>query len=554
MNRNTPAFGEIDTINTPRSTWNRSWGHKTTFNAGKLIPILFDEDIIPGTTIKHKTKMVIRLTTPKYPTMDNLVFDWYAFRAPKFWYWEHFKEQFGENNLTPWTQTVEYTTPQINVTTAYGPNDVASYMGIPQNITGFQYDRLGLNFYCDIWNNWFRSQALQAPIIIDKGDNTLTSDGTINTGYGLLPVCRKFDLFSACLPEPQKSPTGAVSMPLGTQAPIYGDGKSLSLQATNDIFQIVGGTNSTSNGTLNVSASNISQSNVGVSLAHGSLSGSTALGVITKDKALTRNESSGIYADLTQATASSINALRLAVATQRIFEADARFGSIYRQSLLQYGVFAGSMETLVPEYIGGSSEAINIISSIQTSATSTTPLGETGAYSVTASVNVDFTKSFTTHDMLMIVGCVRVDQHTYQQGLPRQFTRLRRLEHFNPKLSFIGNQPVYNYQIYCTGTTTDNQVFGYQEAWEEYMYKISRVSGMMNSAYSAPIDSWHFGDNYANLPILGATWIEEPITNIDRCLTVSSAVTNQFWADFWFEQTVSAPIPRNRVPGLIDHY
>lgn len=550
MNRNTPAFGEIDTIKTPRSKWDRAWGHKTTFNAGKLIPILFDEDIIPGTTIKHKTKMVIRLTTPKYPTMDNLVFDWYAFRAPKFWYWEHFKEQFGENNLTPWKQQIEYTTPQINVTTPYGPNDVANYMGVPQNVTGIKYDRLGLNFYCDIWNNWFRSQALQAPIIIDKGDNTLTSDGTINTGYGLLPVCRKFDLFSACLPEPQKSPTGAVSMPLGTQAPIYGSGNGLSL-TNGTVKGTLGATTGTTPQHFSISAQPAGTA-VGASNSSQVTPGSTILGIQTKTQL--NGADSGLYADLTQATAASINALRLAVATQRIFEADARFGSIYRQSLLQYGVFAGSMETLVPEYIGGSSEAINIISSIQTSATSTTPLGETGAYSVTATINIDFTKSFTTHDMLMIVGCVRVDQHTYQQGLPRQFTRLRRLDHFNPKLSFIGNQPVYNYQIYCTGTSTDDQIFGYQEAWEEYIYKISRVSGMMNSACSAPIDSWHFGDNYGNLPILGASWIEEPITNIDRCLTVSSAVTNQFWADFWFEQTVSAPIPRHRIPGFMDHY
>lgn len=545
MSRNTPAFGEIDTIETPRTTWHRNWGHKTTFNAGVLFPILFDEDIIPGTTIKHKTKMVIRLTTPKYPTMDNLVFDWYAFRAPKFWYWQHFKEQFGENNLTPWTQTTEYTTPQINVTTAYGPNDLATYMGIPQGTTGIKYDRLGINFYCDIWNNWFRSQALQAPIIIDKGDNTLTSDGTINTGYGLLPVCRKFDYFSACLPQPEKGISGAVTMPLGTQAPVYGNSRGIMV----------------SDGTQNMYLYNAVTNGIHASidstiLHRGDAVSSTAPSNYNKVLAFANNTpgNNALYADLSQATAATVNALRLSIATQRIFEADARFGSIYRQSLLQYGVFAGSMETLVPEYLGGSSEPINIISAIQNSATSTTPLGETGAYSVTASANIDFTKSFTTHDMLMIVGCVRVEQHTYQQGLARQFTRLRRLDHYNPKLAHIGNQPVYNYEIYATGTSTDDQVFGYKEAWEEYMYKPSRVSGMMNSNYSAPIDSWHFGDNYANLPVLGSTWIEEPITNIDRCLTVGSTATNQFWGDFWFEQTISAPIPRNRVPGLMDHF
>lgn len=548
MDRNTMTFGESDMIDVPRSSWDRTFTHKTTFNAGDLVPIYFNEDIIPGTTITNKTSMVVRMQTPIYPIMDNLYLDYFWFRAPKYYYWEHFKNQMGQNDLGAWSQTIEYTTPTIKVTTAYGPNDLASYLGVPNGITGFEYDRLGISLYCGLWNNWFRSQVLQAPIILDKTDSDLTSDGTINTGYGLLPVCKTHDSFTSLLIEPERSlpgQSGGVTLPLGTSAPVVGNGQA---------FGITDGTNTKY---LGYSSSGLvtgtgADTTVGASLTGSALTTNKMLGVATSN--------SGMIADLTQATAASLNALFLATATQRLLYQDAVYGTIYRDILRGYGVLASSQDTMIEEYLGGSRVPINIETVLQNSeTTSASPLGETGAYSVTVNTDTDFTKSFTTHDMLICVACVRIAQHTYQQGLNRMFSRMRRLDHYHPTLAHIANQPKYNREIFlqsdsvvnANGTPINDDVFGYQEAWQEYLIMPNRISGEMLSQYAQSLDAWHFGDDYSSLPVLDEDWIVEDKTLIDRTLAVQSTEANQFFGDFYFEQHVVAPIPLARTPGLI---
>lgn len=552
MNRNTNAYSTVDSVEIPRSHWTRKHTHITTFNAGKLVPIYFNEDIIPGTTIKMKSSYVVRLQTPLNPTMDNLIIDTWWFRAPKWWYWTHFKEQFGENKLGAWAQTIQYNTPQIQVaTTAYGPNDLANYLGIPQGITGFTYDRMGINFYCDIWNCWFRSQPLQAPIQYDTSDNNSTSDGTILTGYGLLPVNRTFDYFSSGLPEPERplpGYAGGVTLPLGISAPVR-------TQQTDTIS----GQQYTMH-FLKADGSAVSTAGVLAQTANG------ALGTYASPSpsgTYTGLYPSNLYADLTQATAATINALRLSFAIQRIMERSAIYGNMYRDVLRHWGSVASSMDTMIPEYLGGNREYVNIETVLQNSETTTaSPLGDTGAFSVTTSTNIDFTKSFTMHDMLIGLMAVRVEEHKYSQGLPRQFKRDKCLDHYWPELSHIGNQPVYNYEIYAqadtvvdsNGNPVNNGVFNYKEAWQEYIVTQNRASGEMNPVYSQTLAYWHYGDKDSTLPVFGDTWMQEPIYNIDRTLAVTSSEANQFFGDFYFEEEVSAPIPLNRMPGLIDHY
>ncbi|QCS36099.1 major capsid protein [Capybara microvirus Cap1_SP_124] len=560
MSRNELAYEVLDTIDTPRSTWQRNFTHKTSFNAGKLIPFYIDTDIIPGTTIKNKTSIVIRMSTPIAPVMDNLYLDTYYFKCSKFWYWEHFRAQMGENNQSAWTQTIEYIEPQIKMLSMeYGANDVACYMGMPINVANLEWSKLPVQAYIDIWNNWFRDENLQAPITLDKTDADLTADATINTGFGLLPVCKFHDYFTSLLPQPQKGE--AVTMPLGLTAPVtgtvIGNGKTLGLwngTTTAGIRQGIGvsGDNySNGIGIASYNSSNLPYNTSGVS----SLNNTAGLGVTTNPDKSGLKIASNAVADLTSATAATFNALRLAGATQRILEKDARFGTRYPEFLKgQYGVTAADECLLIPEYLGGKRIPINIEQVCQTSSTdSTSPLGETGAMSVTADINEDFTKSFTKHDFLIGVCCVRAE-HTYQQGIPLQFKRKRRLDTYHPSLAHIGNQPVYNFEIFAQGNSTDDEVMGYKEAWQEYLYKPNRISGQMLSTYTQSLDVWHYGDDYVNLPVLSSEWIVEPTEYIDRTLAVSSSVSNQFWADIYIEQIVSAPIPINRVPGLIDHY
>lgn len=533
MDRNTEnAYGVLDTIETPRSVWNRKFNHKTSFNAGYLIPFYMNMDIIPGTTIKNTTSIVIRMSTPMFPIMDNLYLDTYYFKCSKFWYWEHFRAMLGENDRGAWAQTIEYTEPKI-ITQSSRPstiNDTMTYIGVPLGIANLSYSKMAINAIIDIWNNWFRDQNLQSPIVFDKTDANLNVDGTINTGCGLLPVAKFHDYFTSALPEPQKGT--AISSPLGTTAPVTIQENGNILWHGASINEIGMAANRDNDGNQIFFANKPGN---GENLAY--------------QQGLT-----GI-ADLTQATAATINALRLAFATQRILEKDARYGTRYREILKgHFGVTASDEALLVPEYLGGKRIPINIETVLQNSSTDTTsPLGQTGAFSVTADVNEDFTKSFTKDDMLIGVMCVRAD-HSYQQGLPRQLTRTRRLDRYWPSLAHIGNQPIYNYEIYAQGNTTDNEVFGYKEAWQEYLYHNNRISGALLSTYNQSLDAWHFGDDYSSLPVLSDEWIREPQAFIDRTLAVQSDTQHQFIADILVQQTVAAPIPLNRVPGLIDHF
>lgn len=547
MDRNEEnKYGIVDEINKPRSTWTRNYTHKTSFNAGKLVPFLLDMDIIPGTTIKNQTSVIVRMSTPLFPTMDNLYLDTYYFKCSKFWYWEHWRRMMGENDYGAWAQTIEYTEPKIKTTSTYptSVNDLATYLGVRMGVANLKYSKIAVNAYIDIWNQWFRDQNLQAPIIFDKTDADLNADNTINTGFGLLPVQKFHDYFTSCLPEPQKG--SAITTPLGVSAPVYTSGTDNLYPTSYGLrFRRADGNNMTA-GKYNI----FGTVDTG-DLAHAK----GVIGTTSVTQTAYAVTPSNLYADLSQATASTINALRLSFATQRILERDSMCGTRYVELLdAHFGSKPSDESVMRPEYLGGKRIPINIETVLQNSSTdATSPLGQTGAFSVTIDTNEDFTKSFSKDDILMGVMCIRAD-HTYQQGLPRQLTRTRRLDRYWPELSHIGNQPVYNYEIYATGTSTDDEVFGYKEAWQEYMYYINRISGELLSDYATSLDTWHYGDDYTSLPILADAWIKEPTTFIDRTLAVQSSTHNQFIADIYVEQIVTAPIPLHRVPGLIDHY
>ena len=517
-----------------RSKFKIEHTHKTTFNAAKLIPFFVEQDVLPGDTFSIDTSFLIRMTTPMKPTMDNCYADIYYFAVPNRLVWQHWKDFMGENRNGAWTQLTQYVVPQLTTPTG-GANTgtIMDYMGIPTGVAGIKFSALPIRAYNLIYNEWFRDQNLQAPLTEYIDDTDRTADNT-NPVLGGTPVnvFKYHDYFTSALPEPQKG--SRVSIPLGISAPVTISSQgNLGVQSSNGNIH-----NLYTNGTSGDYVRAASQQTLPAG----------------DDNLYYYSGLKGI-ADLTNATAATINALRLSFATQRILEKDARGGTRYTEVIRNhFNVMSPDARQQRPEYLGGERVPININQVLQTSSTdSTSPQGNTGAWSMTGNVQKSFTKSFTEHSIIIGLICVRQD-HTYQQGLERGWSRRHRLDYYWPSLAHLGEQPIYNKEIYATGTATDDQVFGYQERWAEYRYKPNRISGEFRSTYATPLDVWHYGDKYNSLPVLSSAFLQETPDYIDRTIEVAHTLQNQFLADFFIDITAVRPMPIYSVPGLIDHF
>lgn len=553
MSRNKEQFGVVPRNTIPRAKFPVMQKHTFTCNLGDIIPFFSYSDVIPGDTWELKTNCVVRLNTPKYPTMDVLVADIYWFSQLWRNLWRHTNEFFGENTAGAWKQTTEYTIPQITAPTGgWSAKDAADYMGIVPGIdkikdsdgtTDIQLSINALNFrmYANVCNEWMRNQNVIAPYIdydTDLGDATISGNLPSNPtnreralrGRGLLKASKLADLAVSCLPEPQKG--DAITLPIGTSAPVVRDSKT-----TNpiNIHVAATGDNFTPGNAQN--ALWATQNNKGV------LSGS--LGPTNIDPNGT------LYADLTQATAATINAQRLAWALQRILEKDARGGTRYTEIIsYQYGVHADDETLQIPRYLGGERFPISISQVAQSSESSTTPLGETGAYSWTTNEQGGFTQSFTKHMCLMGILIIRQATRTYQQGVEPQWWRKRRFDVYVPSLANIGEQAMPVKWIYLAG---GNQEFGFYAPWEDYRFLWNRVSAEMRSSYAQSQDAWHYADEYNDAPILSEEFVSETPDYVDRTLVVPSTTADQFKVDMVTYGTRTAPIPLFGVPGLVDH-
>lgn len=555
-------FGGVPEVEIQRSRFGRNSQHKTTFNTGDLIPIFIDE-VLPGDTFSMDFSVAMRMTTPIYPVMDNANLDVYFFYVPNRLVWEHWKEFMGENNETAWEQPTEYSIPQITAPSKTGWNSysLADYFGIPVGVSSFSVSALPFRAYCLIYNEWFRDQNVIDPLMINLDDATqvgvnVSSEPSpvTDTQLGAYPVkvAKYHDYFTSCLPSPQKGP--AVLMPLLGDAPVVPRDLKWALpigDAPDPVYMLSGtGQWSTENQLLGVSAGSPSASGNASKLQR-----FTGIGTNTS---LGLSVPANLWADLSQAQSATVNQLRQAFAVQRLLEKDARGGSRYIESLkVHFGVTAPDASLQRPEYLGGQRIPVSMDQVLQTSATDTTsPQGNTAAYSLTNYAGSVFTKSFVEHGYVIGLACVRTE-HTYQQGLERFWSRKGRFDFYWPALANIGEQAVLNKEIYLQGSVADDEAFGYQEAWAEYRYKPSRVSGDFRSAAPNSLDVWHYADDYSALPTLSPDWINETSVNVDRTLAVqsdTSGAARQFLADFYFKLDCVRPMPLYSVPGLIDHY
>lgn len=573
MNRNSDSrFAQAPQVDIQRSTFDRSSGHKTTFNAGKLVPIYVDE-VLPGDTFEMTTSAIIRGSTPIFPVMDNANLDIYYFFVPNRLVWDHWKEFNGENTTSKWEQTVEYSIPQIapplstgtEPVTGWEKGTLADYMGIPTKVgpgasqtnPEWTVNHLPFRAYCLIWNEWFRDQNLQDPVLIDTGDSQtngrhLIPEGNSITfehqaalqGANLLPVNKYFDYFTGALPEPQKGPD--VLLPLGNTAPV------ITNQMPNKILPQYGVTFKSDQFTEVGKTHNLSIKVTGEKYGQ-MVADNSAVTTLEATRAVPNN----LIADLGNATAATINELRLAFQLQKLYERDARGGTRYIEIIKShFGVTSPDARLQRPEYLGGERIPINIDQVIQTSGTmeGTTPQGNTGAYSLTGNQGSYFKHSFVEHGYVLGLACVRTE-HTYQQGLEKIWNRKNRFDFYWPALANIGEQAILNKEIYLQEVKSINEeAFGYQEAWAEYRYKPSRVSSAFRSNVTGSLDAWHYADYYEALPVLSAEWIEETYKNVDRTLAVQSTLEDQYIADFWFKCTCTRPMPIYSIPGLIDHH
>lgn len=562
MSRNTDNhFGLAPMKSIGRSSFKRPCLHSTSFNTGDIVPIYVDE-VLPGDTCKMKTSALVRMTTPINPVMDNAWMDTYYFFVPRRLVWEHWEEFMGENKTDAWTQQSEYQIPQVT-----SPQGGWTKGTIAEKITGCQGRKMSLDAcyfraFALIFREWFRNENVTEPPEVPLGD--ATTAGSNGDDYvtdlvkgGKMPKAVKYaDYFTRALPEPQKGPD--IYLPLGTTAPItggpigvFGNGQAMGLfyNANGQNYFEYAGSNPTGGMQLINNAAGPGANPVAETDQH-QPGLYTRVGLdIDKSRTHVLADTSGLKADLSNASAATINQLRQAFAVQRMYEVDARGGTRYTEILrAHFGVVSPDSRLQRPEYLGGKRTPINITQVIQQSSTdATSPQGTAAAYSLTIDVHEDFTKSFTEHGIIMGL-CVIRTEHSYQQGLNRMFSRKDRLDFYFPELSNIGEQAILNKELYAQGTAEDEEVFGYQEAWAEYRYGINKISGELNSDYATPLDSWTYADDFDSLPTLSDEFIRETDVNVARTLAIQNQ--DQWIANFYFDQTWIRPMPIYSIPSL----
>jgi len=528
-------FARIPSVSLPRSVFNRSCGLKTTFDSGLLIPIFLDE-ALPGDTFSMKMTSFARMATPLHPIMDNMTMDIFFFAVPLRIIWDNFQKFMGEQ--TDPGDSTDFLIPVVDTGIfVYNRLELADYMGLPVAETNVNTSAMWFRAYNLIWNEWFRDQNLQDSVVVPRDDGP-----DDQTDYVLLRRGKRHDYFTSCLPFPQKGPS--VQLPLGTTAPVDLDIDILPITGVGGppTFDVSGQTALTlgKDGSINEAI-------------WSSASGSTDTTAVWNDPQLEGDLSGTTWtADLSAATAATINQLREAFQIQRLFEKDARGGTRYTEILRShFGVDSPDARLQRPEYLGGGSTRIIVNPVPQTSQTASSPQGTLTAYVTASETYPTWIKSFTEHCVILGMVNIRADLN-YQQNIPRMFNRSTRFDFYWPSLAHLGEQAVLSKEIFFDDTAGDEDVFGYQERFAEYRYKPSTLTGQMRSNHPTSLDTWHLAQDFGvTRPLLNAAFIEEN-PPIDRVIAVPSEP--EFLFDAFFDYRCVRPMPTYSVPGLIDHF
>lgn len=580
MNRNIEAhFSRTPSVNHPRSTFDRSYSHSTSFDFGKCIPLCVEE-VLPGDTVVMNTSKVVRLQTLLAPTLTNMYLDTYWFFVPNRIVWEKWKQFMGENTESAWVPTPEIPMPVLaSPTGGYAKGSIADYMGIPVGVefpasAPFAPSSIPFAAYAMIWNDFFRDQNIDDPVVVTTNPAVIRTGsngselGDAELGGMPLPANKFHDIFTSCLPQPQKGP--AVSIPATGSIPVLASGNHgftllhtggsdkqvpMVLRSSDSSNAFAFGHGFNGSNVVDLNKSNISYYRSNPSFSYSNnipyVSSSNIEGLAPQN--LWAVSSAGLHTE--SSIGIDVNALRLSIATQQYYESLARSGSRLEEQISTFfGVTNPDARVQHPEYLGGNRIQINVHEVTNTAQSETDFLGDIGAQSVTADSHDDFVKSFTEHGILMCIGVARYD-HVYSQGMPKLFTRHNKFDFYNPLFANIGEQPIYDFELYAKGASKINPtVFGYNEAWVHYRTAQNRVSGELRPNGDGNLTHWTAADNYASKPTLSTEWLKEDTSNIDRVLAVSHTLANQIFGDFFFNTKWTRCMPMYSVPGQLGSF